>query len=136
MASGLNKVFLVGNLGLDPEAFSTREGRPGARMRVATGCAWTDRDGARHEDTQWHTVKAFGPVADTCLRFLQRGSKVLVEGRLHHHSWENEQKETRYRTEVVAARVHFLDRKEGGGGYRRDTAEAPPPPTELAFRQG
>ena len=141
MARGMNKVFLLGNLGLDPEPQTTRDGRPAARMRVATSRRWTDREGVRQEDTQWHTVKAYGPLAELCLRFLHRGRKILVEGRLHHYSWEDERKEKRQGTEVVARNIDFLDRKGAGetweGADAGSGAAAPEPdrpPSRLDFQ--
>lgn len=134
MSIGVNRVFLAGNLGRDPEPGRTRDGKPSLKLRVATNRAWRDPDGTRHEDTDWHTVKVYGPQAETCGRYLERGRQVLVEGRLHTYSWEDERHERRTATEVVASSVHFLGgRPADGGPAAADDDDGPPtrPRTDL-----
>ena len=89
MSAGLNKVFLIGNLGSDPESRATQDGRPVVRLRMATNRCWTQPDGEARDETEWHDVKVFGAQGENCLRFLTRGRQVFVEGRLHTSSWED-----------------------------------------------
>lgn len=111
----MNKVFLVGNLGRAPEEGGKGEVKI-AKFSVATsrrvkrGDVWED-------ETDWHNAVAFGKTAENCLRFLDKGSKVCVEGQLRTRSWLKEGEATkRYATEVVVDRVEFLSRKSGGEG--------------------
>ena len=134
MSVAVNRVMIAGNLGRDPESGETREGRPWVRLRVATNRSWRDPDGTRHEETDWHSVKVFGSPAEACRRFLRTGREVFVEGRLHHYSWEDQNKERRWSTEIVAHNVQFL------GGSRGDRSpedgSLPPPDSEAPLGVG
>jgi len=121
--SHVNKVFVLGNLGRDPELRYTEGGKPVARLSVATTRRWTNREsGETVEETEWHRVSVWGKQAEMCDKFLSKGNKVHVEGRLRTSSWDD--KETgkkRYSTEVVAENVAFLtmdQHQSGGGGYQ------------------
>lgn len=111
--SSINKVVLVGNLGRDPENRQTQNGRTITTFSVATSERWTDKQGERQERTEWHNIKAFGSLADICARFLRRGSKVYVEGRLESREVVDQSSgQSRRFWDVVASDVVFLDRKE------------------------
>jgi single-strand DNA-binding protein len=110
--SGVNKVIIVGRLGADPEVKTVSGGNTVARLSVATSENWTDRDGQKQERTEWHRVVVWGKLADLCGKYLSKGRQVYLEGRLQTRSWEDQQGQKKYTTEVVAQTVQFL----GGQG--------------------
>ena len=110
MAS-LNKVMIIGNLGSEPEMRFTPNGNPVTSFRVATNRVYTTPEGERKEETEWFTVVAWGKLAEQCNQFLTKGRLVYAEGRLHTHTWEGQEGQKHYRTEVIANRVTFLDRQ-------------------------
>ena len=103
MAGYLNKVQLIGNLGRDPEIRSMQGGGKVANLSIATTEAWTDKhSGERREQTEWHRVVVFGDGLTTIIeRYLQKGSKVYVEGSLKTRKWTDQHNQERYATEVV-----------------------------------
>ncbi len=110
MAS-LNKVMIIGNLGSEPEMRFTPNGRPVTSFRVATNRVYTTAEGERKEETEWFTVVTWGRLAEQCNQFLTKGRLVYAEGRLRTHTWESQDGQKHYRTEIVADRVSFLDRQ-------------------------
>ena len=121
MAAGsINKVILIGNLGRDPEIRYTQDQNAVATFSVATSDRWTDRTtNERRERTEWHRVVCFRRLAEICGEYLHKGSKVYIEGQLQTRSWEGQDGQTRYTTEVVARDMQMLDSRGsgGGGGY-------------------
>ena len=109
MAS-LNKVMVIGNLGTDPEMRFTPNGNPVTSFRIASSRTYTTPDGERKQETEWFTVVTWSKLAETCNQFLAKGRRAYVEGRLRTRSWEGQDGQRRYRTEIVANRVIFLDR--------------------------
>ena len=122
MAGSLNKVMLIGNLGADPEIRSFQNGGKVANLRIATSESWKDRQpGERKEKTEWHTVAIFSEgLVGVVERFLKKGSKVYLEGRLQTRKWQDQNGQDRYSTEVVLqgpnAVMTMLDGAQGGGG--------------------
>ena len=110
--AGLNKVMLIGNLGTDPEMRYTANGNAVTSFRMAVGRTYTGSDGERKEETEWFSVVCWNKLAETVSQFLQKGRRAYVEGRLQTRSWEGQDGQTRYRTEVVANTVLFLDRAQ------------------------
>ena len=118
MARGINKVILIGNLGRDPEMRYTQSQQPIANFSVATSESWTDRTtNERRERTEWHRVVCFRRLAEICGEYLRKGSKVYIEGQLQTRSWEGQDGQTRYSTEVVARDMQMLDSRGGGDSY-------------------
>ncbi|PIE61354.1 MAG: single-stranded DNA-binding protein [Desulfobacterales bacterium] len=118
--AGLNKVMLIGNLGRDPEIRYGQSGTAVVNFTMATSDQWTDKNtGERQERTEWHRIVVFGKQAETCEKYLSKGSKIYVEGRLQTRSWEREG-QTHYTTEIVVSNFQFLGgRTENqGGGYQ------------------
>ena len=111
----LNKVMLIGNLGKDPEIRYTQAGSAVANFSLATTDRWTDKQGNRQEKTEWHDIVAFDRLADLAQNYLKKGKSIYVEGRLQTRSWEDQQGQKRYRTEVVANVFQFLDSKSSDG---------------------
>jgi len=123
--AGLNKVMIIGNLGADPEMRYTADGTALTSFRVASSRTYSGRDGERHEETEWFSVVTWQKLAEQCSQFLQKGRKVYVEGRLQTRSWDTPEGERKYRTEVIAERVMFLDRAAGiPGPEERDAVPA------------
>ena len=103
MSGSVNKVILIGNLGRDPEVRTTSSGDPVATLSIATSRTWADRQGQRQEATEWHRVIVWRKLAELAQRFLAKGSKVYVEGRLETRSWDDQQTgQKRYSTEIVS----------------------------------
>jgi len=121
----LNKVFLIGNLGRDPEVRFTSNGRAIAKFPVATSERWTDQDGNKQERTEWHNVVVWGKQAETCGQYLSKGRQVFVEGSVRTRQYDDKDGNKRYMTEIVARDVRFLG--GGGGGARAaDQAQTAP----------
>ncbi|MEL7690942.1 single-stranded DNA-binding protein [Citromicrobium bathyomarinum] len=122
MAGSLNKVMLIGNLGADPEIRSFQNGGKVANLRIATSEQWKDRNtGERQERTEWHTVAIFSEgLVNVVERFLKKGSKVYIEGKLQTRKWQDQNGQDRYSTEVVLrgfdGTLTMLDGPQGGGG--------------------
>jgi len=116
--SGVNKVILVGRLGADPEVKNISPTSTVARLSLATSESWTDKEGQKQERTEWHRVVVWGKLADLCGKYLAKGRQVYVEGRLQTRSWEDQQGQKKYSTEIVANTVQFL----GAGGEARESA--------------
>ncbi len=119
MSRSLNKVMIIGNLGADPEVRSTNNGSRVATLSVATSRQWTSQGGEKQEKTEWHRVicwnnKGSG-LADIAEKYLKKGDKVYVEGRIEYRTWEDREKQTRYVTEIIARELIMLSPKGGGG---------------------
>ena len=114
--AGVNKVIIVGRLGADPETKQVGNGGTVSRLSIATSEQWVDKEGQKQERTEWHRVVVWGKLAEICGRHLAKGRQVYVEGRLQTRSWEDQQGQKRYSTEVVASTVQFL----GGPGERTE----------------
>lgn len=106
--SGINKVFLIGHLGADPEVRYTTNGKAVARLRLATSENWSDKDGQKQERTEWHRVVAWGKLGELCGEYLRKGRQVFIEGRIQTRSWDDKDGQKKYTTEVVAQNVQFL----------------------------
>lgn len=108
--AGLNKVMIIGNLGADPEMRYTADGKALTSFRVASSRNYNGPDGERREETEWFSVVTWQKLAEQCSQFLQKGRRVYVEGRLQTRSWDAQDGQRKYRTEVIAEKVLFLDR--------------------------
>ena len=109
MSRGLNKVMIIGKLGRDPEMRYTPSGKPVTSFSVATSRSWVTADGERREATEWFNVVAWRDLAEICSQYLSKGSKVYIEGRLQTRSWEGQDGQKHYRTEIVADEMILLD---------------------------
>jgi len=107
----MNKALLIGRLGRDPEIKYTQSGNAIANLNIATSEKWTDQAGEKQEKTEWHSVVAFGKLADICSKYLVKGSKVFVEGKIQTRSWEQDG-QTRYKTEIVMGNMEMLSEKQ------------------------
>jgi single-strand DNA-binding protein len=109
----LNKALVIGNLTRDPELRSLPSGVSVSTFSIATNRIWNNKEGQRQESTDYHNVVVFGRQADVVAQYLRKGSMALVEGRMQTRSWETEDGQKRYRTEIVAERVQFGPRSGG-----------------------
>ena len=110
----LNHVTIVGNTVDAPEMRTTQSGQQVANLRVATNRMWKDAQGQRQKATEFHSVVLWGRLAEIASQYLQKGSLVLIEGRLQTRSWEDNSGQKKYRTEIVAEAMQLGPRKEGG----------------------
>ncbi len=111
---GINRVILIGNLGADPEVRSTANQQSVTQFNLATSESWVNRKGERQEKTEWHRIVVWGKLAETCAKYLTKGRQVFVDGRLQTRSWETDQGQKRFTTEVIANQVLFLGRSSQG----------------------
>lgn len=119
MAKGLNKVMIIGRLGQDPRMRYTPSGKPVASFSVGASRSWTSSNGERRQETEWFNVVAWGHLAEICNRYLSKGRRVYVEGRLQTRGWEDDEGKKHYRTELVANEMIMLDSQ----GERKETGE-------------
>jgi single-strand DNA-binding protein len=132
----LNKAMIIGNLGRDPEMRYTGNGQAVTQFTVAVNRNYRDQNGEWKEDTEWFRVVAWGPLAERTAEYLRKGRKVYVEGRLQTRSWEGQDGQKRYTTELIANTVTALDprpREEGAAEPaepRPAKGEAPSEPAE------
>ena len=140
MSRSLNKVMLIGNLGADPEVRSTANGARVATLSVATSRQWTNQAGEKQEKTEWHRVVLWNSkasqLADIAERYLKKGDKVYVEGRVEYRQWDDREGKTRYTTEINARELLMLSTKGGGrgdsAGAGADGASEPAPKARAA----
>ena len=111
----LNKMLVIGNVGRDPEMRYTPNGSAVTSFSLAVNRRYTPPNGEAQEETEWFDVTAWNRLAETCNNYVTRGMKVYVEGRLRSRSWVGQDGQTRFRNEIVANTVTFLNRPQGGG---------------------
>jgi single-strand DNA-binding protein len=114
----LNKVFIIGRLTQDPELRSTPSGQKVATVRMATNRTWNDQaTGSKRESTEFHTIIAWGRLAEICSQYLKRGGLAFFEGRMQTRSWDDKQSgQKRYSTEIVAENMQIGPRPFGSAG--------------------
>jgi len=111
---GLNKVIIIGNVGTDPEMRFTPNGNPVTSFRLATSRNYNTPEGERKQETEWFDVVTWNRLAEQCNQFLAKGRMAHIEGRLRTRSWEGQDGQRHWRTEIIANRVLFLDRRPSG----------------------
>lgn len=108
----VNKVILIGNVGLDPEVRTTEGGVKVARVRLATTERLFDRaSNETKEHTEWHTITLWRGLADVVDRFVRKGSQIYIEGRLRTREWMDKDNNKRYTTEILADTMNLLGRR-------------------------
>lgn len=126
----VNKVIIIGRLGADPEVRYTPAGSTVANFRVATNTAWKDKEGNKKEDTTWHRIVAWNRLAEIVKEYIKKGHRVYIEGRIQTRSWEDQNGQTRYTTEIVANQIQMLESvgaKEETVEDAPDSPDIPPP---------
>lgn len=116
----LNKAMVIGNLTQDPELKSLPSGVQVANFSIATNRYYNDKDGNRQEQTEFHNIVVFGRQAETSSQYLGKGQQAYVEGRLQTRSWEGQDGNKKYRTEIIAERVQF---GSSNGGSAQSTGQ-------------
>jgi len=109
----LNRQVILGNVGSSPEMRFFPDGTPSTTFRVAVNKTYKNRNGETQKETEWFQVVTFKRQAETCNEFLHSGMRVYVEGETKTRSWEGQDGQKKYRTEVRAQRVIFLDKRSG-----------------------
>ncbi len=114
----VNKVILIGNLGADPEIRFTQSGVAVATLRLATSERWKGQDGQMQEHTEWHRVILWRRLAEIARDYLQKGSRVYIEGKLQTRKWQDQNGNDRWTTEIVGREMKMLSPRgtTGGGG--------------------
>ena len=120
MSRSLNKVTLIGNLGNDPEVRSTTGGNRVATFSLATSRSWNDASGTKQEKTEWHRCVVWNTkssqLADIVEKYVKKGDKLYVEGRIEYRQWQDKENQTRYSTEINVRELIMLGGGSGGGG--------------------
>ena len=111
MATDLNKVQIIGRLGQDPEPNQTNGGKTVVNCSFATNYSYKDSDGKKIEQTDWHRVVFYSGLADVVSKYMTKGSRAYVEGRLKHGKFTDNDGIERYTTEIVASDLQMLDSK-------------------------
>lgn len=122
-----NKAFILGNVTRDPELRTTPSGQNVCSFGVATNRVWRDPSGAQQRSAEFHNVVAWGRLAEICHQYLKKGSLVFVEGRIQTRSWQGQDGQKRYRTEIVTERMQLGPKAAGG-----PAAAAPSPASDEA----
>lgn len=133
--AGLNKVMVIGNVGRDPEMRYTPNGAAVTSFSVAANRRWTTPEGEQREETEWFNVVMWNKLAETANRYVTKGSKVYIEGRLQTRSWEGQDGQKRYKTEVIAQNLILLDSRSKASGASSEEAHFPEDidPEEIPF---
>ena len=139
MSRSLNKVTLIGNLGADPEVRSTNGGNRVATFSLATSRSWSSPSGEKQEKTEWHRCVVWNSkastLADIVERYLKKGDKVYVEGRIEYRQWQDKENQTRYTTEINVRELIMLSGRAGGAeGFEGDSASGSRPRAATADR--
>ena len=139
MSRSLNKVMVIGNLGADPEVRSTASGTRVATLSIATSRSWNSKAGERQEKTEWHRVvlwnSKFVQLADTAEKYLKKGDRVYIDGRIEYRTWEDRDGKTRYTTEINAREMIMLTPR-GGASEEDEPVRATPQPAVAEGQKG
>ena len=145
----LNKVLLIGNVGKDPEVRHLESGAAVATITLATSERYRDRNGEMRELTEWHTVIAWCQLADLAENYIRKGSQIYVEGKIRSRSWDDQNGQKRYVTEIQADTIQLLGRRADGpsagapapaqpanyGGYNTPAQPRPAAPSQQPYPQ-
>jgi single-strand DNA-binding protein len=135
VSRSLNKVTLIGNLGSDPEVRSATGGNRVANFSLATSRSWNDASGNKQEKTEWHRCVVWNSknsqLADIVERYVKKGDKLYVEGRIEYRQWQDKDGQTKYSTEINVRELIMLGSPRGGEGEAR-----PPRPAGAKAKAG
>jgi single-strand DNA-binding protein len=121
MARGINKVILVGNVGVDPDVRYLPNGNAVTTLSLATSESWKDKTtGEKQDRTEWHRVVCFNRLGEIAGEYVRKGSKLYVEGSLRTRKWQDQQGQDKYTTEIIASDIQMLDSKGGGSSTNYD----------------
>lgn len=114
MSRGVNKVHLIGNIGQDPDIRTTPSGARIAKLSLATNRTWTDASGQKGEKTEWHRLTVFGKLVDVVERYVKKGDRLYIEGRIEYSQTDGDDGAKRYWTDIVVQEMTML----GANGER------------------
>jgi single-strand DNA-binding protein len=138
MSRSLNKVTLIGNLGSDPEVRSATGGNRVANFSLATSRQWNDQSGNKQEKTEWHRCVVWNSkvsqLADIVEKYVKKGDKLYVEGRIEYRQWQDKDGQTKYSTEINVRELIMLSPKGGGGDF--DGGRSRPPAAKAKAAAG
>lgn len=140
MAGSVNKVILIGNLGKDPEVRRMDESTVVANFSIATSEYYFDKNtNERREITDWHSIVCWRSLAEFVEKYIKKGMKVYIEGRLKTRTWQDKENNTRYTTEVLADTIHVLNWNDNNTNQQQEKTVYPtdttpttptPPPSQ------
>lgn len=116
--SGVNKVILLGRLGADPEVTTLKTGQVVAKFSLATSKSYKDKQGKKVDTTQWHNIVMWQPLAQVAEKYLSKGSLVYLEGEITSRSYDDQQGNKRWFTEIVAHKLTML-----GGNNKNEESQ-------------
>lgn len=118
--AGVNKVILIGNLGADPEIRNLASGTSVANFNMATSEVFTNKNGERVTQTEWHRIECWEGLARVAEQYLKKGSSVYIEGKLRTEEWQDKEGNTRYTTKIRALNMNLLGGRSDGSGGGQD----------------
>lgn len=121
----INKAILIGNLGADPEIRYTQSGTQVATFNIATSERWKGQDGQLQESTEWHRIVAWRRLAEICGEYLNKGSRVYIEGKIQTRKWQDQNGNDKYTTEIIARDMKMLTPRGGGSDGGGTSYNAP-----------
>ncbi len=128
----LNKAMIIGNLTRDPETRTTPTGQTVTSFGVATNLIWVDANGEKQKRPEYHNIVAWRKLGEICAKYLKKGNKVYIEGRIQTREWEGQDGNKKQRTEIVAENMIMLDTKNAAGSSSLpevDQTAQPQPPS-------
>lgn len=123
--AGVNKVILIGNLGADPELRHLPSGAQVANFNIATSESYTNKNGEKITNTEWHRIECWEGLAKICGQYLKKGSSVYIEGKLRTEEWTDKDGQKRYTTKVRAQNMNMLGGSPQGSAPSQASAPAP-----------
>ena len=122
----INRVILLGRLGQDPEAKQFQSGDLYCNFSLATSKKWRDKNGQPQEKTEWHRITTFAPFAESCSKYLHKGSLVYIEGEIRNRRWKDKDGNDKSMMEIIASNVRFLDQlpKDKDQGHEQGPSQA------------
>ena len=123
--SSVNKVILIGNLGKDPEIKYMASGNPVCRFSLATNETWKDKAGNAQEHTEWHSIVAFGKLAEICGQYLTKGRLCYVEGSIRSGKYEDREGNERKSYDIIARQMRMLSSSNGNGAKGKTEDRSP-----------
>ena len=114
----MNKIILLGNVGKDPETRTLENGTKVTSLTIATSETWKDKQGNKMEELQWHSVQLWRGLAEVAEKYVKKGSKLLIEGKVTYRSYEDKEGNTKYITEIVGKEMKMLGGKQQEQGSK------------------
>lgn len=127
--AGVNKVILVGNLGKDPEVRHLDNGIAVANFSLATTESYTNKQGERVNQTEWHNIVLWRGLADVAEKYLKKGNSIYVEGKISTRKWEDKEGNTRYSTDIIADKMTMLGSKPENSNTATESSVSSTEPT-------